>query len=353
MANIKLPNESRLLKIVAVCLMTVGFAGCGNQNKNAEKPSKIIPVKIQTIGFTDLQSLSSYVGTVEESCAFGLSFANTGRVEHVLVSEGQKVSKGQLLATLNSSTAQNAYDLTKASLTQAQDAYDRLKPMYDKGSLTEIKLVEVETGLEKAKAMEAISRNTLNDCKLYAPCSGVIAKRLVNEGEQVLPDVPVFKVVTVDEVNVKVPVPEREIGMIKTGQLAIIHVSALNDKEYNGIVDRKGVEANPVSHTYEVKVRVKNPEGELMPGMVCKIVLMQNDVARKQIIVPNRVVQLSPDNKRFVWLVEGTVARRRFITTGNLTDSGVEVLSGISEGDTIIIDGFQKVSEGMRVSITN
>lgn len=337
--------EIAALSIVSAVLLS----GCERRNDTVAT-AKIIPVKVQEIARVDNLSRQNYVGTVKESFALSLSFSGTGTVERVLASEGQKVSKGQLLAVLSSGTAKNSYDVTLSTLKQAQDAYDRMKPLYEKGSITEIKFIEVETGLEKAKSMEAIARRNLEDTKLYAPFAGVIAKRSVEEGENVMPGVSAFKIVSIDDIDVKVSIPEKEISEIRTGQTATVLVSALNDKQYEGTVDKKGIEANPVTHTYDIDIRVKNPQAQLMPGMVCKVFLAGH-TPQSHIIIPNKAVQVSPDGKRFVWLADGDTATRRFITTGPLSEFGVTVINGLNPGDRLITEGGSKVSEGMKVSI--
>ena len=340
----------RFISIISLAtLVTLCLTNC-SKNKTTEKQEKIIPVKVMSIGFSDHLFGQNYVGTVEESSAVSLSFSSMGTVERVLVSEGERVRKGQLLAVLNSSSAQNAYDVAKSTLYQAKDAYDRLKPLHEKGSLTDIKWIEVESGLEKAKAMEAIAKKNVEDCRMYAPMNGIVAKRSVEEGVSVMPGLSVFKLVSIDEVNINVSVSENEIGNVKTGQPAAITVPALGNREYSGTVDKKGVEANQISRTYAIKIKVSNPKLELMPGMVCKV-FMQNeaDDNSRKIVVPNKSIQISPDNKKFVWIADGNTAKRRFITVGLLSDYGVIVESGLSEGDRLIVEGHTKISEGMKI----
>ena len=324
------------------------LAGCTGHTETV-KTERVIPVKIMSVNSSATTTEQNYVGTAEESFAISLSFSLVGTVEQVAVSEGQKVGKGQLLASLNSATAQNAYVVANATLLQAQDAYDRIKSLHDKGSVTDIQFVEVQTGLEQAIAMEAIALKSLEDTKLVAPFAGVIAKRSVEEGINVMPGLSVFKLVSIDEIDVKVPIPENEIASIKTGQSATVTVPALGNREYRGNVHQKGVEANPVSRTYNIQIRLKNPLLELMPGMVCKAFLTQDDTEQR-IVIPNKSVQIAPDGKRFVWLSESNIAKRRFITTGVLTDFGVTVVSGLADGDRLITEGYNKVSEGMTVS---
>jgi len=334
--------------LLIICLSAIGLNNCGRK-QTTEPTAKIIPVKVMDISFSEHSYSQNYVGTVEETTAISLSFSGMGTVERVLASEGERVRKGQLLATLNSGTAQNAYDVAKSTLHQAQDAYDRLKPLHEKGSITDIKWIEVETGLEKAQAMEAIAKKSVEDCSLYAPVNSVIAKRSVEEGVNVMPGLSVFKLVLIDDIYINVPVPENEISSIKTGQPVMVKVSALDNREFKGIVEYKGVEANPVSHTYAIKIRTGNPQSELMPGMVCKISLQ--NVEDKKVMIPNKSIQISPDNKKFVWLAEGNNATRRFITVGSLSDYGVIVEKGLSAGDRLIVEGSNKISEGMKISV--
>ena len=335
-----------LTALAVLCL-----TNCDNQ-QTVKPTAKIIPVKVINIGFSNHSCGRNYVGTVEESSAVSFGFSGTGTVERVLVSEGERVRKGQLLASLNCGTAQNAYDVAKSTLHQAQDAYNRLKPLHEKGSITDVKFIEVESGLDKAKAMEAIARKGLEDCNLYAPMNGVISKRLIEEGVNVMPGLPAFKLVSIDEVNINVSIPENEIGSIKTGQAASVTVPALGNSEYQGMIDKKGIEANPISRTYAIKIKIGNPKSELMPGMVCKVFLQnETDGAIQKIVIPNKSVQISPDNKQFVWLAEENTAKRHFITAGSLSDYGIIVENGLSEGDRLIVEGYNKISEGMMINI--
>ena len=341
-------SKKSILCLTAI--VAIYMTGCSGKTETV-KVEKIIPVKTIAMSSSPVAFDRNYVGVVEESFALSIGFTLSGTVERVMVSEGQKVGKGHLLAVLESGTAQNTYDISKSTLKQAQDAYDRMATLHKKGSVTDIKFVEVETGLEKAKALEAISRKNLEDTKLYAPSAGIIAKRSVEEGANVMPGVPAFKLVSIDDVDIKVSIPENEIGSISIGQQATISVPAAGNTEYTGKVDKKGVEANTVSHTYDIRLRVRNQQSELMPGMVCKVLLSGGDSLATQFVLPNKSVQVAPDGKHFVWLTDGATAKRTFVTVGRLTDHGITVNNGLREGDRVITEGFNKVSEGMKVSV--
>ncbi|MDR1129687.1 MAG: efflux RND transporter periplasmic adaptor subunit [Prevotellaceae bacterium] len=247
---------------LAMIFAIIGLSGCEKRGKEVPKTDKVIPVKVQTVGFSSEQGSRNYVGTVEESSAISLSFSMPGTVEEVFVSEGQRVQKGQLLATLNSATAKNSLATTQSQLNRAQDAYDRLAKVHDNGSLPGIKFVEVETSLQQAKSMLEIARKNLDDCRLYAPRSGIVTSRSVEPGVNVLPGITAFRLVSVDRVNVKISVPENEIGDIAVGIDATVEVPALNNDTFTGKVELKGVIANAISHTYEVKIGIDNRAGQ-------------------------------------------------------------------------------------------
>lgn len=130
-----------------------------------------------------------YVGTIEEETSAALSFPVAGTLARTYADEGQRVQQGQLLAELDPTSARQTFDAAQAALDQAKDACARLKQLYDAESLPEIKWVEAQTRLRQAESAYGIARKNLDDCKLYAPFTGVIGKRQAAAGETVLPGV--------------------------------------------------------------------------------------------------------------------------------------------------------------------
>ena len=276
-----------------------------------------------------------------------LSFQVMGNVERIFVREGQQVSRGQLLASLEQSVLQDTYDAALASLGQAQDASDRMKILYENKSLPEIKWVEAQSKLQQARSMESIAKKNLEDARLYAPFSGVIGKRNVETGENVQPGKPVFTLLNVRTVNVKIAVPEKEISAIEKRK-ATLTVAALNNRVFEGTVTEKGITANPVSHTYEAKIKLDNDQGVLLPGMVCSV-KVENEDTLSAISLPNNVIQISHTGERYVWCMRDGKAKAVPVRVGGLTDNGLLITDGLKEGDLVITDGYQKVSEDMKV----
>ncbi|MDE5575747.1 MAG: efflux RND transporter periplasmic adaptor subunit, partial [Bacteroidales bacterium] len=255
----------------------------------------------------------------------------------------------QKLAELDPVSLKNAHDAALSTLQQAKDAYKRYEQLHKKGSLTEIQWTEVQTKLQQASAMEGIARKNLENAVLKAPFDGIIADKKIETGVTVLPGAPVMKIVTIDRVNVKIPVPENEIADTRIGQDASIVVPALKNKKFSGKISEKSVTANPISRTYNVKISIENPDHELMPGMVCKVDIRDENNHLAGIVIPNSCVQIDYAGQAFVWLVRNGMATKRIITVGGLTENGTLVTNGLDGGEKLIVEGSQKVSEGSNV----
>ncbi len=310
------------------------------------------PVKVKTWKVTASENSIARIfsGTVEEENGTAVGFPTGGTIRSIDVIVGQRVGAGQVLATIDPTSVQSSYEAAKATLEQAQDAYARMKQLYDKGSLPEIQWVEVQSKLQQAESMERIARKNLEDCAICAPFGGVISAKEMEVGQQAAPGMPVVRVVKIDRVKVKIAVPEAEIADMKVGRKAEIRVAALGDKVFEGRVVEKGVAADPLSHAYEVKLLVANPTFELMPGMVTKTALTPEE-SLVAIVLPGRAVQLDERNRTFVWLADNGRAVRRFVECGAPTAHGVTIRSGLNPGDEVLVEGQQKVSENTVIEV--
>lgn len=323
---------------------------CAENTKNTDRKQDI-PVKVFRVETSATGMRQDYVGTVEEIFSSSLSFEVAGNVSEIYVREGQQIRKGQPMATLNKATLQNNYDAALSVLKQAEDAYARMKTLHDSNSLPEIKWVETQTALQQAKSLESIALKSLNDCCLYAPFSGVVTKRNIESGTNVMPGMPAFTLVATDKVKIKIAVPEKEIHHTHIGQAANIRIAALGDKQLQAKISEKNITANPLSHTYEVKIALDNPNGDLMPGMVCNVDIEREDLRKDEITLPPGTIQVSHTGENFVWLAINNQAQRRVVTTGGFYGNAVIISGGLTAGEQVITEGNQKVSEGMKISI--
>ena len=342
----------RSLLLILIVLL---IAGCSDTNPQQFKErflggtteERVVPVGILCITPTEDIVNNTYPGYLEEGQSVDLAFKYGGLLEHIYVKEGSRVSKGQQLARVSSPTMENSLRSAQATLTQAQDAYDRLKKVHDNGSLPEIKWKEMETNLEKAQAAYDLANAMMNENVITAPFSGTINSINAETGENIPPLKPILTLINAEKLSVKISVPEDEIAKIIVGDPAEIVIPALNDRHYNGRITEKSMTASLLTHSYPVKVLVERPDKELVPGMIGKVMLKAD--VNEGIIIPANAILINSEGK-FVWVKENGRATRRPIHIAGYSGTGVIVNEGLQSGDSVIVEGYQKVSEGMKVN---
>ena len=291
-----------------------------------------------------------YVGVIEETEAAALSFPTSGTILRMSAEEGGRVRRGDLIAELDPTSARQTFEATEAALGQARDACARLRQLHDANSLPEVQWIEAQTRLRQAEAAFGIARKNLDNCKLYAPFSGVVGTKRAAVGETAMPGVPVVTLLEIGSVKVRFSVPEQEIAAISADSRVTLRVPALGDSLFTAGPVEKGAVANPAAHTYDVRAVLPNPGAKLLPGMVCHVTVVPAG-AVEEIAVPVRAVQQAGDGSRFVWCVEGDSVVRAEVRTGRFVGNEVVIESGLRAGERIVTDGMQKIGQGSKVSL--
>lgn len=345
-------------KLFILPILSLIFCACENEfvatrNKNiADKDLRKVKVETVIAKSANAGLAHRYAGSIAETAATVVSFSSPGTVKSVNVAEGKKVNKGALVATLDETSAKNALEIASALKSQAEDARARMEKLYQNKTISEIQWMDVESKYKQAVASEKLAQKALEDCKLFAPATGIISGKSLEVGQNVLPGVPVFKIVDIAKVKARAFVPEKEIGSIRIDDKVQIQVGALGDKTFGGKISNKGISANPLSRNYEIEAEIPNTDGELLPGMLAEISLERSD-SLSGVVLPTAAVMLDEKNRKFVWVVSGGRADRRDIDVQLSVDAaGNDVLvQGIEPGDTVIVGGMQKVGRGTRVEI--
>ena len=339
--------------VTFIGLLTLGLVmgSCSNSKGKQEKAP--IRVKTEIAASTIGNTSHSYVGIVEEREGTAVSFTSMGVVRRMLVSEGQAVSRGQLIADMDDTTARNMLAVAESGMNQANDALERYGMLHENGSLPEVKWVEIQNKVKQAESQLAIAKKNLADCQLIAPVSGIIGKKNVNAGETAMPSMAVVTILDISSVKVKVSVPEAEIKQIDANTASIIDVEAA-DKQVKGGLIEKGVQADALTHTYDVRILVSNPDRKLLPGMVANVTFDEggdHETSTKNIItLPVTSVQRNAGGNLFVWTIDGSnTAHRTNVTVGNTIGNRMIIASGLNEGQRVITEGYQKLSEGSLV----
>lgn len=336
----------------------MGFAllllmACSHRDAPSEKFP--IRVKVEAVQRNTPESEGrTYVGVVEENSATAVSYTSMGTLRRVCVSEGQAVSRGQLIAELDDTQARNLLATAEAQSRQAEDALVRYKLLHDEGAMTEAQWVEVQSKVDQARSQLAVAQRNVEDCRLTAPVGGIVGKRYLAAGETALPSQPVVSILDISCVKVKFSVPETEMAAITANTPTEIRVEAIG-RDFQGGRIEKGVQADALTHTYDVRVCVENKGREMLPGMVATVKAQplpiggEKGVKNEKFNLPITAVQKRADGTLFVWTVDkDSTAHRTAVTIGATVGNRVEILSGLTEGQRVVTEGYQKLSEGTK-----
>ena len=336
-------------KYVLVLLAVMTMVGCREKKSDVVKaPTRVKTEVVKASAGDDSQT---YVGIVEEREATAVSFTSMGVVRRLLVSDGQTVGRGQLLAEIDDTQARSLLSAAEAQMAQANDALERYKMLHEGGSLPEVQWVEIQSKVAQAQSQLEVARKNLADCRLVSPVSGVIGHRQIGVGETALPSQSVVSILDISSVKVKVAVPEAEVGGITASTPSYIKVEAI-DRSYEGGRIEKGVTADALTHTYDVRIAVANAERKLLPGMVASVrfAAAEPQPTGQGVTVPVTAVQKQADGSLFVWTIANdSTAHRTKVSTGTTQGNRIRLSEGIAEGQRIVTEGYQKLSEGTKV----
>ena len=208
-------------------------------------------------------------------------------------------------------------------------------------AIPDIDWVNVQTKVRQAQSSLDMANKAIKDCRLLAPCSGIVGKKQMENGMTALPSQPVCTILNIAKVKVKVSVPEKEIAafnpMQNRGKGVTVSAEALGGKTFRSNHFIRDVQGDVMTHTYDVRFTVLNPGLELLPGMVVNVTTDADDT------------ETLVTGKQFVWLAKNGKATRQPVEVGQTEGDRIVILTGLTEGDKVIIEGYQKVSEGSQV----
>ncbi|MCR5312366.1 MAG: efflux RND transporter periplasmic adaptor subunit [Bacteroidaceae bacterium] len=330
---------------------TLMFVGCTSNTED----KTISPTRVKTeivSGNSDL-NVSSYVGEIEAEESTSVSFTGMGTLLKMCIEEGQVVQKGQLIAQMDPVQCQNTLANAEAQMKQASDVYTRMKALHDSQSISDMKWVEVESQVEQAKATLEMAQKALKDCNLYAPVNGVIGEKRMSAGETALPGVTVCTILKIDDVKIKVNIPEKEITNIASNSASTIRIGAI-EKTLNGGLIEKGVQADAITRSYTIRINVENKDKDLLPGMVADVniknSLSDSDSTKTSLTVPITAVQRSADGKMYVWVAKDGKAKRAEVNIGKTRGNRIAIYGNVKIGDRVITEGYQKLSESSAIT---
>ena len=286
-----------------------------------------------------------------------------GRLEKVYVHEGDRVEKGQVLAILeqmdtdaNLLSAKGSYLDAQTSLRKAETDLARYEKLYATGAVSQQVVDDYRFARDNAAAKLEAARGSLQGMEskaagtvVTAPADGIVAKRFYQEGYYAKAGTPLFAIADISMLKTTIHIPEGQVTGVKVGNEADIALPAYPGKKLVGKITRIAPVADLPAHTFAAEVSVDNSEG-LLAGVYANVSLIGEP--REQVLtIPMHAIVMRDDQQTvFVADAQGVV-QRRVLALGYSDDKVAEVLSGLDEKDTIVVEGHNKLREGSRINL--
>lgn len=341
-------NKAKSLLLILLSALIV--VSCGKkENNNQNKSDETIPVEVTLVKKSMIDREIELVGNLMAWKEANLAAQTTARVQKIYVDAGSRVKEGDLLFEMDDTQLAQA----KIQYQVAKDNYDRLKPLYESGSISQSQFDQVKAAYETAeKTYQLLLANT----QFRAPFSGVVTAKRLNEGEVFLlapGGVGAPTIVSLMQINplkLILNVSESNLKDVKLNQTVEIKSDIFPDESFRGTISRINPAINPSSRTFEVEVKIPNPNETLKPGMYVRAKIL---IGKTEGIIVNRSAALKQlgSTAYYGFIVKDNTAKRVELTLGKEFDSLVEITSGLNEGDYLVTRGQGLLKDGSKVEI--
>ncbi|HYF71115.1 MAG TPA: efflux RND transporter periplasmic adaptor subunit [Ohtaekwangia sp.] len=320
-----------------------------------ENPEAATTLRSKEVAIKEIapQKFDHYVktqGRIESENNILVSAKSPGVVTQVMVSEGQQVSKGQVLAQVDNSVILRSIESMKTQLQLANTVYERQKNLWDQKIGTEVQFLQARTNKENLEKQLASLQEQNDMTRIKAPITGTVDEVHVKVGENIAPGMPAVRVINSNDLKLVANISEAYVTTIKKNDKAIVSIPEMK-KDIESKVTFVGRNIDPLSRTFTVEVKL-NSMPDLRPNMTATLKVVFQTV-NEAIVVPVNVIQ-TLNNEKIVYVAETkgkqTVARKRVVKVEGVYDNQAQV-TGLSAGDKVITFGYQGLNDGDLINI--
>ena len=267
-----------------------------------------------------------------------------GKLEKIIVKEGQEVKKGTLLAVIDDAGFQEQIDQMQLQLDLAKTTFERTARLWEQKIGSEMMFLEAKTRYEAQKKQLDQMKKQLAKAKIYAPFDGIIDEIFANQGSNVAPGMsPVLRIVNLKSMYVEADVPENYLTAITKGSKAVVEIPVLN-LTLNTTIRQTGSFVQPSNRTFRIEAPLENATGQIKPNLNAKLSVIDY-INPNAILVPLRTIRENAEGENYVFVLtdpEGDnnyIAKQRFVTLGKTKNEMIEITEGISENDLLVDEG--------------
>lgn len=335
-----------IIKSTLCSVVMLSLVSCGaNDSTEVEKVEELPIVNTDVARQLLVPQTKVYTATVEAENLNNIAPAQPNRIKKINVEVGDHVRAGQELVTLDSSNI----DQLRINLEQTEREYNRAAKLLEIGAGTQQAVDQLKAQLDAAKSQYA---NLLENTVLCSPITGVVTARNYDAGDMT-GTMPVLSVGQLSPVvKVMINVSENDLALIKAGMPVSITFDAFPSEQFSAAVQRVYPTVDTSTRTFQVEVRIPNANERIKPGMFGRVSIDMG--AQNNVVVPDRaIVKQTGSGNKYVYVLNGNTVSFKKVEIGQRLDNAYELISGINDGDTVIISGQSRLADGVEVSVQN
>jgi RND family efflux transporter MFP subunit len=330
--------------IYFLSLLSLIAIGCSKKEvkEEAKKTTDVFKVKIEQAQSKEIDRIYEFSTTVDAAVKNYIASAGGTRIEKIFVEVGDVVKKGQQLVKMEST--QLATSL--AQLDNLKIELERVKALYQSGGVSKQQLDQLQMQYDVAKKS---AENLKDNIYLTSPINGIITARNFDNGD-VAAGQPILQVMQINPVKLKINIPESFYNNVKKGMQVKAKTEIFGEEEFAGTVSLIYPTIDPLTRTFTCEVKVNNANSKLKPGMFGRVELNLGKAAT--IMVSDKaVVKQSGSNDKYIFVENNGVVEYRKVQLGRRIEDKIEVISGIADGENVVITGQSKLMDGTKVEV--
>ena len=312
-------------------------------------PGASVPVEVVKVATASLPQSITTVGSLRSDESVTIRPEVAGRIAAINFQEGQRVAKGTVLLRLDPSINEAEVLQARANLKLARSKYERAVDLSKSNFISGQARDEAENNLRVAEAAVALVEARLAKTEIRAPFTGVIGLRSVSIGDYVKEGADIVNLESIDLLKVDFRVPEVYMRQVKAGQPLQVALDAYPGKTFEGRVFAVNPLLDAAGRAVVIRAQVKNADASLRPGMFARVRLITSESA-DSLVVPEQAL-VPQGSEQFVYKVIDGRAVRAKVEVGQRRDGKVEMVSGVTAGEVVVISGHQRLRDGVPVAV--
>lgn len=344
--------------VIIAALALIGFILTKNKAENEAKIAIVavknasVSVKVAAVKTEEVSLDFVANGNFEPKQELTFSAEKSGKIISVLAKEGDRVTVGQTLAIMRGDAININAQAAEAAYQNAKSDYNRFDNAFKTGGVTKQQLDQAKVALTNAEANYKQAKINIGDTRIKAPINGVINKKFIEPGSMLsaMPPTEMFEIVNVNTLKLKVTVNESQVANLKTGNNVSITTSVYPDKEFSGKITFIAAKADS-SLNFPIEIEItNNANNDLKAGMYGTAVFKSAQQKQNMTVVPRNAF-VGSVNSNQVFVVENGIAKLKTVTAGRILGDKVEILNGLSDGETVITTGQINLQNGNTVEV--